>query len=289
MRLLFLVLLAGCGQQDFGYDAEMRVDGAQFERGAMPAAMNGPAVTSLLVTSGRLAAGLIGKPISGLVPLEVRAVALALDGDVGYWIVQPGRIDPQTLTQLGFSARLSFSPKLTAGNYRLIARAVDAAGHFGPISDADLTISASAADGAMFAMTLEWDTQADLDLHVVTPSGVEIWAKNINSAEPPAPGQTADPNAWQAGGILDFDSNANCVIDGRRRETVYWTQPPPSGRYLARVDTYSMCGEAQANWTVTATLGGQPAGRAFGFSRDNDAAMKHEAGAGVTALTVDVP
>jgi len=72
-------------------------------------------------------------------------------------------------------------------------------------------------------VSLEWDTEADLDLHVVTPDGVEIWAGNINSYQAPPPGTPVDPAAWQAGGILDLDSNAGCVIDGRQ---IWWDVRP---------------------------------------------------------------
>jgi uncharacterized protein YfaP (DUF2135 family) len=130
-------------------------------------------------------------------------------------------------------------------------------------------------------VTLSWDTQADLDLHLVLPTGTTVWAKNLNSVDP---NQNPDPTS---GGILDYDSNGNCQIDGRRREVVYFNQPPPAGHYLARVDTFSLCGEAQANWTVE--VAGAASKKASGFSRDRDTAFAHDAAAGVTAIEFDVP
>jgi hypothetical protein len=287
---LFVALgAAGCGaNQDAGLDAWLRIDGAQFFRGREPLATDGPAVSSFVVTSGRVLAGMRGKPVSGLVPRVTRAVALSLDGDRGWWLITPGAVDPQTLDQLGFSARLSFSPTLPAGRYSLIARAVDEKGRFGPPAEADLMTASQTPDGARLVVTLSWDTQADLDLHLVTPSGVDVWAKKINSVDPPVPGSPGDPNAWMTGVILDFDSNANCQIDGRRQEDAY-AMTPPSGHYIARVDTFSLCGEAQADWRVTATLDGNALGDARGFSLPTDPTFKHEAGAGVTALSFDVP
>jgi hypothetical protein len=278
--LVLVVLVAGCGGRDDGLEAWLRVDGAQFYRGPAPAASDGPAVSSFVVTSGLVAPGQTQKPLSGQVPASARAVVLYLDGDVGYSVITPGATDPQSLDQLDFSARLSFSPLLPEGKYTLVGRAVDAAGHFGPRAEAELETASTAPDGATLEITLSWDTQADLDLHVVTPSGVILWAKNINSAP---------PNAWQTGGILDVDSNANCQIDGRRRETARWSAPPPSGHYIARVDAFSLCGEVQADWTVSATLDGASLGRASGYARDSDTAFAHDAAAGVTALQFDVP
>jgi uncharacterized protein YfaP (DUF2135 family) len=131
-------------------------------------------------------------------------------------------------------------------------------------------------------ISLSWDTQSDLDLHVVTPSGAIIWAKNINSNDP----QTSSD--WMSGGILDFDSNSNCQIDGLRREDAYWTEPPQPGHYIVRVDAYSLCGQGQADWTVTAQLNGMSLGKASGFLHDSDTAYPHDANAGVTALEFDV-
>ena len=85
--------------------------------------------------------------------------------------------------------------------------------------------------GPTLLVSLRWDTEADLDLHVVIPNGTvrsdddRIWSKPRRP-----PGQMVDAGAYKSGGILDFDSNANCVIDGRRQENVSWTVAPPSGR-----------------------------------------------------------
>ena len=105
------------------------------------------------------------------------------------------------------------------------------------------------------------------------------------------PGQPGDPNGFKTGGILDFDSNGNCVIDGRRAENIFWTVAPPSGHYIARVDTYSMCGESHGQ-LAAGRDGSATATRrsASGFGRDADAQLSRTAPAqGVTALEFDVP
>lgn len=259
----------------------MRVDGAQFYRGQPPAAEDGPAMVSFTFSSTHVAPGMKSKPAGGNVTIDTTAIAVWLDGDVGYWIIEPGAIDPMVLNQLTFAVKLSFSPFLPNGKHTVSARAANAKGQFGPPLSAEIDAS-SVPGNSTLLISLEWDTQADLDLHVVTPSGAIIWAKNINSADP-----TTDPD-WMAGGILDFDSNSNCVIDGLRREDAYWTEPPPTGHYVVRVDAYSLCGEIQADWTVTAQLDGMSLGEASGFARDRDTAYPHDANAGVTALEFDV-
>jgi hypothetical protein len=273
MRALLcgLVALSGCARatDDPGLDAFLRVSGAQFYRGTLPAATDGPAISSFMDASSIIRSGEQGAPLSGIVTRDTTAVAIYLEGDPGY-------------------ARLSCSPLLPAGSYTLAGRASDGTGRFGPPSRNPLMTSDDPVGGTL-VVGLKWDVEADLDLHLVIPDGTEIWANKINSFTPPPPGTPGDPNAFKSGGILDFDSNANCNIDGRRAENIYWTVAPPSGHYIARVDTYSLCGTPQANWQLAVDINGTSLGRAYGAGRDGDAALTHGRGAGVTALEFDIP
>ena len=287
---LIVFLISGCGgaSTDPGLGALLRVQNAQYVSGAPPDSSNGPMILALNNSANVIIPGQTSKPLSGVVPREATAVALYLVGDRGYWLITPGAIDPTALGQLGFSTSLSFSPELPPGDYLLAGRAIDAQGRFGAPLTAKLT-AMSAQPAGTLVISLSWAEDADLDLHVLTPDGVEIWAKKGSSYEPPPPGQTGDPEALANAGVLDFDSNAQCVIDGRRLEDVYWTVPPPQGHYLARVDAFSLCGQPQAEWTLTATLDGAELGRAHGTAHDPDTWPPHIAGAGVTALQFDIP
>jgi hypothetical protein len=285
-----LALASGCSAatSDPGLDALLRVAGGQFYRGQLPTAMDGPAIESFVNASGLIRPGELSAPLSGVVTRDTTALAVYLKGDPGYWIITPGAEDAGELGKLDFSARMSFSPLLPAGAYSLIGRAADAKGHFGAPTTLDLMAADAPADSTLL-VSLRWDTEADLDLHLVIPDGTEIWANKINSYEPPAPGDPADPNGYLAGGILDEDSNSNCVIDGRRLENIFWSATPPSGHYIVRVDTWSLCGVPQANWHAAVTLNGAPAGSAAGQSLDSDAALPHGKGKGLTVLEFDVP
>jgi len=171
----------------------------------------------------------------------------------------------------------------------VIVRAVDASGHFGEPNVQTIAITPAPMPKGRLVVSLFWDTESDLDLHVVDPDGVEVFNRNINSWQPPPPGKPVDPTAYQDGGTLDFDSNAACVIDGRRLEDVVWAGAPPSGHYLVRVDTMSLCGEVEANWTVEVRLDDAVIARAHGKSLEVDTTYSHDRGAGVLAVEFDVP
>lgn len=113
----------------------------------------------------------------------------------------------------------------------------------GPYQSSDL--------GVIFVGTGEiqtnvtWDTPADVDLHLVDPSGKEIYYASRNSP---------------TGGQLDLDSNAGCGSDGPRAENIFWGDGivVPHGEYILRVDYWSSCGAARTNYTVTINLRGLP-------------------------------
>jgi hypothetical protein len=276
---------------DVGLGADLRVAGGQFLRGDVETAEpgGGPAVVSVFNSLTAVQPGERDKPLTGSLDPAATAVAIGLRGDSGYWIVVAGppALDAPDLPT--FAATLSFSPELPLGDLVLIVRAVDAQGRFGDPATVPLASSPAPMPTGTLVVSLAWDTEADLDLHVVTPDGVEIWSRNINSYQAPLPGAPVDPSAWKNGGILDFDSNAGCVIDGRRQENVVWQAAPPAGTYLVRVDTASLCAAPAARWTARAILAGAEIAASQGISLPSDARFSKGPGSGVQALSFDVP
>jgi len=276
--------------EDIGLGADLRVAGGQFLGGNVEAAGpgGGPAVVSVFNSLTAVQPGERDKPLSGSLDAAATAVALGLRGDSGYWIVVAGppALDAPDLPT--FAATLSFSPELPLGDLVLIVRAVDAQGRFGAPASVPLASAPASPPMGSLVVSLGWDTESDLDLHVVTPDGVEIWARNINSYKAPLPGTPVDASAWQSGGILDFDSNAGCVIDGRRQENVVWQAAPPVGTYLVRVDTASLCGTPAARWSVRAIVAGAEIAASQGTSLPGDARFSKGPGGGIQALTFDV-
>ena len=282
------VAVAGCSgaSPSRGLAAVLRVDG-QYQPGPLPVEDSaGPAVTAVESNNNTVRPGQQNKRLSGRLGPGARALVLWLEGDPGYWIIPAGAPDILFPGELTYETLYALSPELPLGPHRLLLRAVDEAGRFGPPSVLGLTAELPAPEGPL-VVTLRWDTQSDLDIHVVIPSGIDIWSKNINSYQP-TPGDPIDPEGIAQGGMLDVDSNAACQIDGRRQETVFWRRPPPSGHYIVRVDTFALCGESGARWTVEAVFNGQVLGRASGFSGETETRMPHVSGGGLYAVEFDV-
>jgi hypothetical protein len=77
-------------------------------------------------------------------------------------------------------------------------------------------------------VTLLWADGNDLDLHVIDPSGNEIYFSHPKSP---------------AGGTLDHDDTAGCSSTGTHVENVFWPAGgAPPGRYQVFVKNYSSCG-----------------------------------------------
>jgi uncharacterized protein YfaP (DUF2135 family) len=114
---------------------------------------------------------------------------------------------------------------------------------FGAAQTVPVTIYTQAGTGAV-QVNVSWNTAADVDLHVVDPSGEEIYYGHRSAA---------------SGGTLDLDSNAACGGDDKRAENITWpASGAPRGTYIVRVDYWSACSASSTNYTVTANVAGQP-------------------------------
>jgi hypothetical protein len=294
MRLHFLIpvpaVLLSCGtsvSDDPGANAYLRVPGAGFVRGPLPAGSAGaPGVASIDLLNTIIHPDMVGYPISGALKPGATAAAVGLRGDVGYWIVPAGLPNVATPADPSFAATATFAAGIVPGSYTLVVQAVDGQGHFGAPMTQNLTAQAApSAPTGELVITLSWDTESDMDLHVVDASGVEIFHGAMSDQPPPFAPQP-DGGSY---GHLDWDSNANCVIDDKRQESVIWPNVPPRGLYIVRVDAASLCGQPIAHWTVVATLRGKSLGEAQGVAIDASTRGPHDQGAGVTALQLHVP
>jgi hypothetical protein len=106
-------------------------------------------------------------------------------------------------------------------------------GAFGP--PADFTFQIEIAGQGALNINLTWDTEADLDLHVMEPDGFVIFF-----------GNTVSPS----GGELDLDGNAGCITSRSVENVTYAGVTPPIGLYRVFVDTFDNCNAPLTNFAV---------------------------------------
>jgi hypothetical protein len=136
---------------------------------------------------------------------------------------------------------LTFPQALANREFELYFSAADSAGRGG--MPATKSYDALVVGTGDVQVTLNWDSDADVDLHVVDPAGSEIFWGARQSA---------------SGGQLDLDSNAACAGDNVRNENITWpVGSAPQGTYTVRVDYWSACDAPETNFTVLIHSEGQ--------------------------------
>ncbi|WP_309709278.1 hypothetical protein [Pseudolysinimonas sp.] len=165
------------------------------------------------------------------------ATAADSDGtpDFGYWEIVLA--EPATEADLVFSV-----PQALPGQeFVTYFAAVDESGRQGtPVPQAVEALPVGTGD---VQVSVSWDVDSDLDLHVVEPNGEEIFWDALTSA---------------SGGDLDLDSNAGCMIDSVRNENVTWEEgTAPAGEYTVRIDLWSSCEVTPTRYVVTVVVLGQ--------------------------------
>lgn len=188
--------------------------------GTLPAEVRAAApFQTLYVTVGSKTVGLVSEAVGGI--------------DGYYEVRLPS---PQTEAQV----LLAFAQSIPAAELDILFAVADSTGRVGPFERFAARV-ASVGTGDV-QVTLSWNADSDVDLHVVDPSGEEVYWGNRRSA---------------SGGALDLDSNAACAIDGVRNENITWpVGRAPRGRYTVRVDYWDNCGVGRTDFNVRVNSGG---------------------------------
>jgi hypothetical protein len=227
------------------------VEGGQFIPGDLPVSDAGPSGVLVNSLTGVVHAGQAGVALTGDVgPGSYSTVMRFADLGTGYWSVPVGVPDPQMPGSLTWAATLDFAWNIPPGVHNILFAAMDNEGRAGPPAVNPYTIETYAPVGAL-VISLAWDSPADLDLHVHTPEGVDLNPKFPDTN--PDGGSKTDPGY----GLIDRDSNGNCVQDGFRQEDAYWKVSANPGAYLIYVDMFAACGAASADFKVTVTQQGK--------------------------------
>jgi hypothetical protein len=135
---------------------------------------------------------------------------------------------------------LTITQSLPGDQFIFYFAVVDAGGKQGKLSKQK--VDAIQVGTGQVQVSVQWDGDSDVDLHVEDPNGDEVFWDNTSIA---------------SGGELDLDSNANCDLDHVRNENITWSKAPP-GKYTVRLDYFLACDIAKTNYVVTVRVNGQP-------------------------------
>lgn len=196
---------------------------ATYRPGTPPAGRSGPEIA--LTAHGTFITG-------GSSRLEIESddalggFALWIDGLPGWWEVTL----PAGSREPALAPVIRISQRAPPGTFTLSVAGNDGV-EFGENLDRDFTLLGTGTGELQINVT--WDLAADVDLHVIEPSGEEIFFGNAVS---------------DTDGTLDLDSNRNCDIDDVFAENVTWEPgTAASGNYVVRVNLWDSCGQNGAD------------------------------------------
>jgi len=206
---------------------------ASLVAGALPTAGNGAQVTAVLPAQV-LRGGTVQTTLVSTTPFS-RAI-FGIPGINDHWELTLAAPVTSVTVLIVISTEMpqtSFNLRLGGGS----------ASSVGPYQSTDLSVIFVGTGEIQTNVT--WDSPADVDLHLIDPSGKEIYYASRTST---------------TGGQLDLDSNAACGTDGPRAENIFWPDGivVPHGEYILRVDYWSSCNAVKTNYTVTVNLRGLP-------------------------------
>jgi hypothetical protein len=251
-------------------DEPIRVESGQFIPGSLPglssadagAGVN-PQVTDVTIANIAIEPGARGVTISGHTSLDAQAVALRFsDLGTGYWIVPVGPPDSTDNGLPSWTLNADFGVVVAPGFHDLAFAAIGASGPSGTQYDLPLCVDTPVPDNLNVCvpkrappaavLSLAWDAPVNLNLIVTDPLGRTVGGPAATMTA----GSSTPASTSAALGVLDHDSNANCVIDNIDREDVVWQTAPPKGSYAVWVDLFAACHQAAVSFTVSLWLPG---------------------------------
>jgi len=265
--------LFGCTGETLtrGVTEPLRVDGAQFEEGALPGiAADSPAAHAEtakqlphLVSFSALTIvppGAVDRGISGTATPQSVSVGFRFeDLGTGYWVLPTTTSDVFSENELAWGGLASYAREPAPGKHRLVAVALDGRGRAGVQSSLDVCLLPEVPDNGnvcdprkdppKLVISLAWNSPADLDLRVVTPDGKIVDAKHPTTALADADGKV--DSSVEGTGVIASDSNAGCHIDGQQRESLVYQARPPAGKYLVYANLFEACEQPSVEFTMT--------------------------------------
>jgi hypothetical protein len=207
---------------------------------------------------GPLVPGAAHQQFSGFATQDAVAIGVAMaNAGTGYWVVPVGGQNPQLPGKVDWDFFADFNPQDPPGRHKLRLVAIDAAGGAGRQVEVPVCIDSLVPDNGhdcipdrvppAALISLIWDDNFDLDLHVVTPDGTDI-----NSKPSPLPSDSQSGGDTPDGGAaaVDRDSLRGCAPDGYRQENLVFQSPPVPGIYRIFAKPFAACGQVAVHFTV---------------------------------------
>jgi hypothetical protein len=155
------------------------------------------------------------------VPVEAPKFVVGLEGDTGYHTVTGADPDGDGI----YDIAVQVAAEATQTSLAFSVALLDADGNAGPYQRLEIELVHSGTGDVK--VTLSFDRLHDLDLHVIEPSGDEIYF---------------DRTVTGSGGQLDLDAGSHCMASPANSENVFW--PPggaPAGTYKVSVQNFQQC------------------------------------------------
>ncbi|TYB79067.1 YfaP family protein [Bizionia myxarmorum] len=149
---------------------------------------------------------------------------------------------PENNADLNQNFILKINQLITENRFSVILAYLDDNNHVSQPVYADLLVT-TVGTGAL-QVSLSFDNDKDVDLHLIEPNGDHIYYGNMNSAN---------------GGFLDLDSNPACSIDGINNENIFYSDDATleAGIYYVYVDMYENCNaDVATNFVASVYLNG---------------------------------
>lgn len=236
---------AGVSRADFERNY-FGVEGGDFQGRPLPGSNSSS--LEILNISGNptvLAGG--SNPINVVANDNAREVIVGVEDRDGYFtipLVQGREGESRGGMSDSMIANLQLMIGLEASDSFIIAFAAgDGQGNFSEYQYLPVNIMDSGI--GLLKVTLTWDQENDVDLHLIEPNGEEIYYGNSTSLN---------------GGNLDIDSNAACGIDNINNENIFYEDDEnvtiEYGEYEVLVDLWSNCDvSANTGYTVRVYYG----------------------------------
>ncbi len=290
-------------QADSGIAEPLQVSGGQFFPGPLPgtppestsieggvAATGALTVTNVTYQNEMVVTGAGSKSFGGQVTQDAFAVGVRFaDIGTGYWVVPVQGIDTQFPGQRDFGFGASFNASDPAGPRQLLFVALDGSGNGGAQYNQPVCIESRVPDNGhacdpakpvpAAVFTLRWDTNFDMDLHVITPSG-----QDVNPKTDTVVGDAGLPSSTTAS--IDRDSIGNCVVDGWREEDLVFPQYPQTGYYDVYANPFAACGQAGVRFTFVIYEPGADGNLHATFTQSGELLASQATGAQSTGLFV---